>query len=275
MKHHRTRSWTSSWNTKGGPPVKPLPTPPGIVADSCATEGMHRKHARRSKQPRDCKGKSPPGIRYTSSSRVRGRCLNRKSYVALSVVLLSLIALTRILLTYKVNAQGFDEPCHVAAAIEYLDKGTYTLDPVHPPLSRIAIGIPLYLAGERFPIGRPAIHVFSTITTSETAFSTTMGIICETCRWRDPRSFHSFCSRSRWFFFGLAASSESLPELWLRLCLRRFPSCWRSPAWPIPTCPRHACSLRRCSRLQPGCKIHPCARPWCWGLPRPSRSWRS
>ncbi len=77
--------------------------------------------------------------------------MNRKSYVALSVVLLSLIALTRILLTYKVNAQGFDEPCHVAAAIEYLDKGTYTLDPVHPPLSRIAIGIPLYLAGERFP----------------------------------------------------------------------------------------------------------------------------
>ena len=77
--------------------------------------------------------------------------MNRKSYVALSVVLLSLVALTRILLTYKVNAQGFDEPCHVAAAIEYLDKGTYTLDPVHPPLSRIAIGIPLYLAGERFP----------------------------------------------------------------------------------------------------------------------------
>jgi hypothetical protein len=77
--------------------------------------------------------------------------LDRKRYVALAVVLLILIAITRILLTYKVTAQGFDEPCHVAAAIEYLHKGTYTLDPVHPPLSRIAIGIPLYLAGERFP----------------------------------------------------------------------------------------------------------------------------
>ena len=59
--------------------------------------------------------------------------------------------MARILLTYKVTAQGFDEPCHIAAAIEFLDKGTYTLDPVHPPLTRIAIGIPLYLAGERFP----------------------------------------------------------------------------------------------------------------------------
>jgi hypothetical protein len=75
--------------------------------------------------------------------------LDRKRYVALAVALLILIAITRILLTYKVTAQGFDEPCHVAEAIEYLDTGTYTLDPVHPPPSRIAIGIPLYLAGER------------------------------------------------------------------------------------------------------------------------------
>ena len=77
--------------------------------------------------------------------------MNRKSCAALAVGFLILIATARILLTYKVTAQGFDEPCHVAAAIEYLEKGTYTLDPVHPPLSRIAIGIPLYLAGERFP----------------------------------------------------------------------------------------------------------------------------
>ena len=61
----------------------------------------------------------------------------------------------RILLTYRANSQGFDEPCHVAAAIELLDKHTYLLDPVHPPLSRIAIGLPLYLAGERFPKWSP------------------------------------------------------------------------------------------------------------------------
>ena len=77
--------------------------------------------------------------------------MDRKRYVAVELLFLVLIAVTRILLTYKITAQGFDEPCHVAAAIELLDRGTYTLDPVHPPLSRIAIGIPLYLAGERFP----------------------------------------------------------------------------------------------------------------------------
>jgi hypothetical protein len=91
--------------------------------------------------------------------------LDRKRYVALAVALLILIAITRILLTYKVTAQGLDEPCRVAAAIEYLDKGTYTLDPVHPPLSRIAIGIPLYLAESGFPIGGRATHAFATTTT--------------------------------------------------------------------------------------------------------------
>ena len=77
--------------------------------------------------------------------------MQRNHYVFLVVLLLIGIAVARILQTYKVTAQAFDEPCHVAAAIELLDKGTYTLDPVHPPLSRIAIGIPLYLAGARFP----------------------------------------------------------------------------------------------------------------------------
>jgi hypothetical protein len=65
--------------------------------------------------------------------------------------LFAVIAVGRVLLTYQVTSQGFDEPCHVAAGIELLDKGTYTLDPVHPPLARLAIGLPVYLAGERYP----------------------------------------------------------------------------------------------------------------------------
>ena len=72
--------------------------------------------------------------------------------------LLALIAVVRIVSTYSQTAQAFDEPCHVAAAIELLDRHTYTLDPVHPPLSRIAIGLPLYLAGERYPKLSPAGH---------------------------------------------------------------------------------------------------------------------
>jgi hypothetical protein len=80
-----------------------------------------------------------------------GSGVGRSRHLALFVALLILLAVGRILLTYKVTPQGFDEPCHVAAAIELLDKHTYTLDPVHPPLTRVAIGLPLYLAGERFP----------------------------------------------------------------------------------------------------------------------------
>ena len=77
--------------------------------------------------------------------------MNRRPYIAVAIAFLILVAVARILLTYKVTAQGFDEPCHEGAAIELLDKGTYTLDPVHPPLSRVAIGIPLYLAGDTLP----------------------------------------------------------------------------------------------------------------------------
>ena len=69
----------------------------------------------------------------------------------LLAVLFALIGVVRIVSTYSQTAQAFDEICHVAAAIELLDHHTYTLDPVHPPLSRIAIGLPLYLAGERYP----------------------------------------------------------------------------------------------------------------------------
>jgi 4-amino-4-deoxy-L-arabinose transferase-like glycosyltransferase len=69
----------------------------------------------------------------------------------LVVGLLIGVAVVRVISTYNSTSQAFDEPCHVAAAIELLDRHTYTLDPVHPPLSRIAIGVPLYLAGERYP----------------------------------------------------------------------------------------------------------------------------
>ncbi len=72
--------------------------------------------------------------------------------------LLALVAVVRIVSTYSLTSQAFDEPCHVAAAIELLDRHTYTLDPVHPPLARIAIGLPLYLAGERYPKLPPLDH---------------------------------------------------------------------------------------------------------------------
>ena len=77
--------------------------------------------------------------------------MSRDKYVGGIAALLALIAVARVVQTYRVTAQTFDEPCHVSAAIELLDKGTYTLDPYNTPLARIGIGLPLLLAGERYP----------------------------------------------------------------------------------------------------------------------------
>jgi hypothetical protein len=77
--------------------------------------------------------------------------LHHSRWPAVLAALLAVIAIIRIVSSYSQTSQAFDEPCHVAAAIELLARHTYKLDPVHPPLARIAIGLPLYLAGERFP----------------------------------------------------------------------------------------------------------------------------
>jgi len=73
-----------------------------------------------------------------------------KLLAAISAIFV-LIGAGRIVLSYSHTGQAFDEPCHVAAGMEFLDKGTYILDAVHPTLARIAIALPLYLAGERYP----------------------------------------------------------------------------------------------------------------------------
>ncbi len=74
-----------------------------------------------------------------------------KRLVIAAAILLVVAAVARVLQTYPLTAQAFDEPCHVSAAMELLDRRTYTLDPFNTPLARIAIGLPLYLAGERYP----------------------------------------------------------------------------------------------------------------------------
>jgi hypothetical protein len=81
-----------------------------------------------------------------------------RSLSTVIVLVLSLIGIVRIIATYAISPQAFDEVCHVAAAIELLDHHTYMLDPIHPPLARIAIGLPLFLAGERFPKLTPLDH---------------------------------------------------------------------------------------------------------------------
>ena len=67
-------------------------------------------------------------------------------------VLTVCIACLRIINTYRVFSQTFDEPAHIAAGMEWLDRGTYTLEPLHPPLARIAAAIGPFLAGRRLRV---------------------------------------------------------------------------------------------------------------------------
>jgi len=77
--------------------------------------------------------------------------VNRRA--ALVASLFVALAVARIIATYPHFSQTFDEPVHVAMGLEWLDRGTYTLELQHPPLARIFDGIALRLAGEHYPPG--------------------------------------------------------------------------------------------------------------------------
>ena len=70
-------------------------------------------------------------------------------YEVAFVVLLTLAAAARVCTTYHVFGQTFDEPVHLAAGIEVLDGGHYTINLMHPPLSRLPLAIGPYLDGVR------------------------------------------------------------------------------------------------------------------------------
>jgi hypothetical protein len=64
---------------------------------------------------------------------------------ALVVCLATLVVIS----TYPIFSQMWDEPAHIAAGVEWLSRGTYTYEPQHPPLARVAAAIGPYLAGAR------------------------------------------------------------------------------------------------------------------------------
>ena len=72
----------------------------------------------------------------------------RFAYTLTALVLV--IAIWRIVKVDGARPQGFDEPAHVAAGMEWLQFHTYRLDPLHPPVGRLATAGLLYLSGVRF-----------------------------------------------------------------------------------------------------------------------------
>jgi len=73
----------------------------------------------------------------------------RGIWAAIAFLLLAGIGVARVVATYKIFNQTTDEPAHLATGMEWLDRGTYSLEPLHPPLARVAIALGPYLSGIR------------------------------------------------------------------------------------------------------------------------------
>jgi len=70
--------------------------------------------------------------------------------VACVVVLLTgAVAAARVICTYPAVSETFDEPSHISSGMEWLDRGTYTYDTLHPPLGRALIAVGPWVAGAR------------------------------------------------------------------------------------------------------------------------------
>jgi len=72
-------------------------------------------------------------------------------YARLAALGLVLIGVVRIVATYHDFSQSYDEPAHIACGMEWLEKGTFQMEPQHPPLPRVMVALGPYLAGLRLP----------------------------------------------------------------------------------------------------------------------------
>jgi 4-amino-4-deoxy-L-arabinose transferase-like glycosyltransferase len=71
--------------------------------------------------------------------------MQRARLTALAVAILMAIAIARVGSTWRIFSQTVDEPIHVAAGLQWLDEGSYTLDVEHPPLPRILFALDAWL----------------------------------------------------------------------------------------------------------------------------------
>jgi Dolichyl-phosphate-mannose-protein mannosyltransferase len=81
--------------------------------------------------------------------RLIARPVWRRAVWGAYIILLLSISVFRIVDTYPVLSHTNDEPAHLAAGMELLDRGKYTYEQQHPPLARIAAAFGPYLLGAR------------------------------------------------------------------------------------------------------------------------------
>ena len=92
----------------------------------------------------------------TTEAATRAQVLNSGSARKAIVILSVLFGVVCVISTYRIYNHTWDEPLHIAAGVELLDRGEYTFEPQHPPIARIAFAIGPYLMGARS--GRHETH---------------------------------------------------------------------------------------------------------------------
>lgn len=65
------------------------------------------------------------------------------------VAVILLTASVRVVTTYPVFSQAWDEPAHIFCGLEWWSSGSSACDPMHPPLARAILAAPLYFKGLR------------------------------------------------------------------------------------------------------------------------------
>ena len=88
-------------------------------------------------------------VSSVSEDKAISRKFTRPVYLWIGAGVLIVIALVRIISTYTVFSQTYDEPAQIGKGMEWLDKGEYTVYIEHPPLARVMVAIGPYLAGTR------------------------------------------------------------------------------------------------------------------------------
>lgn len=75
--------------------------------------------------------------------------VRREAWHALLLALVIAVGCLRVVSTYRVFWQTWDEPFHIAAGMEWLERGEYTYERFHPPLVRVMAALGPYLDGVR------------------------------------------------------------------------------------------------------------------------------
>lgn len=84
--------------------------------------------------------------------------IDKRGTWILAYAAVMLVTIVRVAATHRVFTEVLDEPVHVASGMQWLTRGTMSLDPSHPPLERILSALPLRIAGIGFQMEADSIQ---------------------------------------------------------------------------------------------------------------------